>query len=63
MLSVASVKDIFLNLPPEGQKEFTAWLKKQAAGDLPKKKRKPKPNNVPSLAATRQMVFKKHGWV
>lgn len=63
MLSVASVKDIFLNLPPEGQKEFTSWLKKQAAADLPKKKRKSNLDNVPSLEETRQMIHKKHGWV
>lgn len=62
MLTVDFAKQAFLALPLEEQKEFSKWLEKQAPGDLPKKKRKTKTDNVPSLEEMRHLVHKKHGF-
>lgn len=63
MLTVDFAKQAFLALPLEEQKEFSKWLEKQKAGNLPKKKQKTKTNNAPGLEETRHIVHKAHGFI
>jgi len=64
MLNVDFAIQAFQSLPIEEQQKFAQWLAKhqQSQPAKPKKNRKKRSTNVPSLEETRAMVYKAHGW-